>query len=152
MTSPEKPFLRVRVSRGATVPTGSDRWEKGEWAIESDAPEGMDADQAIRDLQNILLRFVTAFTTPHPSDSSLPASQTQTSGEPTPELSPAYLDHLPWNVETWGAWIMRSTPEAKALSKALETGLKTIGGYRYKVSRGESAEFINRFPVEAGKK
>jgi len=166
----EKPFLRVRVSRAATVPSGQDAWEKAEYAIEADVPTGMTATDAIRELEGNLEQTIGEFQkrlkapqipeTPKVAGPPPPlppgyqtaasvATQLPVSAEPTPELSPSYLDGLPWRSETWGQWIFSDTPGAKALSEAVakETVL-TIGNYQYKISKGRDKDFINRFQAK----
>lgn len=160
----EKPFLRVRVSRAATLPTQPDAWEKAEYAIEADVPAGMTATDAIRELEGNLEQTIGEFQkrlkTPQISETPkvtgppppLPPGFQTAAQEPTPELDPAYLDGLPWRPfqAGGGAWIFRDTPGAKALSEELakQGGQITIGSYRYKITQGRDRDFINRFEVK----
>jgi len=167
----EKPFLRVRVSRSATVPSAPDAWEKAEYAVEADVPAGMSAVDSIHELESELQQIVAEFQgrVKRPESSGIqspgihvagpppplpPGFQSSASPEPTPELDPAYLERLPWTPfdKGGGAWIFRDTPGAKALSEELakQGGVLTIGNYRYKITQGRDREFINRFQV--GKK
>jgi len=149
--SAERAFHRVRACRGITVPTGPDKWERGEWSIEADVPLGMTADEALRELENIVLARVSALQQLAAPVSPRPTSQPSNLGPgETPELDPAYLDTLGWTsfASGVGAWISRNTPGAKALSNELSrTETLTIGHYKYRISKGQDREFINRFPV-----
>ena len=160
----EKPFLRVRVSRAATVPSGQDAWEKAEYAIEADVPGGMTAIDAIRELEGNLEQTIGEFQKRLKSSPTaevpkvagppptLPLGFQTAASEPTPELDPGYLDGLPWRPfqSGGGSWIIRDTPGAKALSEELaKAGASlTIGNYRYKITQGRDKEFINRFEVK----
>jgi len=159
-------------SRGVTVQLTPERWEKAEWALDVAIPSGLAADDALKDLERLLgahyKEFLDSlgpvvetkrFPTFDVKTLQVPVPPAKTEQPelnlPTPELSASYLDGLSWKTEPWGMWLRRDTPDLKALSKALEAvSGKTlvVGNYRYKISQGETAEFINRFPVEAGKK
>ena len=149
--SAERAFHRVRACRGITIPTGPDKWERGEWSIEADVPLGMTADEALRELENIVLARVSALQQLAAPASPRPTSQPSNPGPgETPELDPAYLDTLGWTpfASGAGAWIFRDTPGAKALSAELaKTSPLTIGHYKYRLTRGQDREFVNRFPV-----
>jgi hypothetical protein len=150
--SAERAFHRVRACRGITIPTGPDKWERGEWSIEADVPLGMTADEALRELENIVLARVSAVQQLAAPASPRPTSQPSNPGPgETPELDPTYLDGLGWKsfVSGGGEWIVRDALGAKALSDELDRkgGSLTIGNHQYKVTVGRDREFINRFPL-----
>jgi len=158
---------RVSVRRGITLP-GSEAYSSERLDIEAtvDIPAGMTVTEAAKELKESLDQLLIDFRSEFkPSESkpsegapssppSLPPGYQTAASEPTPELDPTYLDHLPWSPFHFGggSWIFRDTPGAKALSEELAKlgGSLTIGNYRYKITQGRDREFINR--IEAGKK
>jgi len=140
-------------------------FETREYELTFTVPSGVDADTALKNLEmcveGLLAEFEERYKPSQP-EASKPTAQVPSSPpplppgfqtaaqQPTPELSPTYLDGLPWKTETWGQWIFRDTAGAKALSEELEKhgDQITIGNYRYQISKGRDREFINRFEVK----
>jgi len=154
---------KMTVRRGTTIP-GLQAYSSERLDIEVtvDIPVGMTVTDASRELKESLDQVLNEFrnefkpsTSPKPdaqaSPPVLPPGFQTAASEPTPELDPTYLDHLPWSPFHFGggSWIFRDTPGAKALSEELaKTGAPiTIGNYQYKITQGRDREFINRYEV-----
>jgi len=161
---------KVSVRRGITLP-GSEAYSSERLDIEAtvNIPAGMTVAEAAKELKESLDQLLIDFRSElKPSEASeskstaegpssppsLPPGYQTAASEPTPELDPIYLDHLPWRPfqSGGGSWIIRDTPGAKALSEELakQGSPITIGNYRYKITQGRDREFINR--IEVGKK
>jgi len=157
---------KITVARGATVP-GLQNYSSERLDIEVtvDIPVGMTVPDAARELKESLDQVLNEFRSEFKPSAQVPgsppplppgyqtaasaATQLPASAEPTPELSPSYLDGLPWRTETWGQWIFSDTAGAKALSEALaKESVLTIGSYQYKISKGRDKDFINRFQAK----
>ena len=152
MSAVERPFLRIRVCRGTTVPMGPDKWERGEWEIQADVPSGKDPQQVILEYETILLAKVAKLQEAIPPPRALNMKPAESPQKPVETI----LDGLAWSKPNQKGyqWIQRKVLEQH---KDLETFLQTLiqqslagwvkqGGYVYRLS-GENNTLVGRIPA-----
>ncbi len=130
--------IRLAVSRSVTKKQEND-YAKTIATVESDLPTGLDALQALEQLDKTLAVFL--------SD----REGSRSSEQPEPSIDASELEKLLWtpmNKNPNGAWIYSDASDAKALVAELAKADKkmlTIGAYTYRLS-GEDDRFVNRWP------
>lgn len=127
------------------------------FTVEKELPAGRKPGDVVREMCEDLGPLVLELEPKpaQPTNSNIPKGtppHTPVPSEPTPELDPDYLDQFGWKSfkSGNGAWITLDTKGAKALADAIVKagGSIVIGSFRYKISRGEDRDFINRYPVQ----
>ena len=122
------------------------------FTVEEDLPADRKRSDIVREICQDLGPLVLEFEPSSPKTlKDTPAPADRTSVE-TPELDAEYLDELGWKAFKTGGgeWIGRDTKGAKALADAIVKvgGSIVIGSFRYRISKGEDREFINRYPSQ----
>lgn len=156
-----KPYRMIRVTGTLKTP-GSVQYQMRHlsFTVEEELPADKKRSDMVREVCEELGPLVLEFEkkTSKPERAKANSSPLQ---EPTPELTPEFLDTLGWKPfpDGGGEWIFADTPGAQALDDELSRTSQPveIDNYRYRVSwgkpdkEGRRRKFLNRSPVVAKK-
>jgi len=128
------------------------------FTVEEEIPADRKRSDVVREICQDLGPLVLEFEPrPPATNSNIPKSAAAAS-DPTPEVTPEFLDTLGWKSfpAGGGEWIFFNTPGAEALGDEIAKTSEpvAIGNFRYKITVGKTRDrdgnlvrFINRFPV-----